>query len=869
MQKYLTFCVLFLTLFINELQAQTNDSGNGSIEFASNGPCIDEAERLAAKADAKANFQALKNSDTWTTFKSSNSSVVSFIWPLQQAAGFNDYGIHGVSRFVDHNPTTTPSNTDYSECLDYNCSNRTYDVTGYNHKGTDIYLWPFNWLKMDDNQGEVVAAAAGVIVSKVDGNYDENCNFSNPNANYIILQHSDNSQTMYWHLKSGSLTAKSIGSTVAQGEVIAYVGSSGKSTAPHLHFEVADASGNVLDPYAGSCNSTTSTSWWNNQKPYYDSAINKLSTHSSTVNFNPDNSICNDRPITNEQDYFSPGSSIYFYSFYRDQLSGQNSQHRIRRPDGLVYQSWNSSSSTSHYSSSYWYWNYYISSSQPQGNWTYEVTYQGTTYVHDFYIGVYPPNLTYVPSVNSLSINNTNVAINMQAINDGAGSVGATSTLRYYLSTNTTISTSDYQIGTDNVGNLSVNATSNESINVDVATVSPTIPDGTYYVGYYIDASDAIDETDENDNTFYWSSPTVTIKRGCTNTSACNYDPTANVDDGSCDLPDGCTDINACNYDSNASCDDNSCTYPPVASFTNLNTTYCTSDASVTLIPNIPGGVFSGEGISGNVFNPANVTTLGVPITILYLLGSSGCSDIYALQTTVTNCVDPGLELSLKVMLEGPYDATVNKMNTDLRQQNLIPLNQPYSQAPWNHTGTESFVSTSNIPNNAVDWVLVEMRTGSPSNTLQNTTLVETVAGIVKRNGTVVGTDNAPLVFNQLSIGIDYHILVRHRNHLDIISSTSITGANAMSYDFTTGSTTAFGTQQLKPVGTKFAMYAGDFTTDAVIQITDFNAWKSDPAILYIYDLTDANLDGTVQASDQDSWQLNKAKVAPAEVVLP
>ena len=50
------------------------------------------------------------------------------------------------------------------------------------------------------------------------------------------------------------------------------------------------------------------------------------------------------------------------------------------------------------------------------------------------------------------------------------------------------------------------------------------------------------------------------VVNGCTNSTACNYDPTANTDDGSCILPDGCTDPTACNYDPNATCNDGSCT---------------------------------------------------------------------------------------------------------------------------------------------------------------------------------------------------------------------------------------------------------------------------------------------------------------------
>ncbi len=61
---------------------------------------------------------------------------------------------------------------------------------------------------------------------------------------------------------------------------------------------------------------------------------------------------------------------------------------------------------------------------------------------------------------------------------------------------------------------------------------------------------------------------------GCTNPFACNYDADANCDDGSCDYgnadcPSPCTDITgctnplACNYNAEASCDDGSCAFPP------------------------------------------------------------------------------------------------------------------------------------------------------------------------------------------------------------------------------------------------------------------------------------------------------------------
>jgi hypothetical protein len=50
-----------------------------------------------------------------------------------------------------------------------------------------------------------------------------------------------------------------------------------------------------------------------------------------------------------------------------------------------------------------------------------------------------------------------------------------------------------------------------------------------------------------------------TIANGCTDPTACNYDTTAIVDDGSCGYISGCTDSTSSNYDASATCDDGSC----------------------------------------------------------------------------------------------------------------------------------------------------------------------------------------------------------------------------------------------------------------------------------------------------------------------
>lgn len=51
---------------------------------------------------------------------------------------------------------------------------------------------------------------------------------------------------------------------------------------------------------------------------------------------------------------------------------------------------------------------------------------------------------------------------------------------------------------------------------------------------------------------------------GCTNPQACNFNPNATTEDGSCTFPDGCTDSDACNFNPMATCNDGSCTFGTV-----------------------------------------------------------------------------------------------------------------------------------------------------------------------------------------------------------------------------------------------------------------------------------------------------------------
>jgi murein DD-endopeptidase MepM/ murein hydrolase activator NlpD len=73
------------------------------------------------------------------------------------------------------------------------------------------------------------------------------------NGNFIKLSHAGNIGSSYSHL---SRIAVAAGTRVLQGQVIGYVGSTGLSTGPHLHFEVYKA-GNAVNPKSVSFQSSS------------------------------------------------------------------------------------------------------------------------------------------------------------------------------------------------------------------------------------------------------------------------------------------------------------------------------------------------------------------------------------------------------------------------------------------------------------------------------------------------------------------------------------------------------------------------------------------------------------------------------------
>lgn len=218
-----------------------------------------------------------------------------------------------------------------------------------------------------------------------------------------------------------------------------------------------------------------------------------------------------------------------------------------------------------------------------------------------------------------------------------------------------------------------------------------------------------------------------------------------------------------------------------------------------------------------------------------------------------------GFDLSIKVFLEGPYVGS-SSMNTSLNSTGYIPTQQPFNLSSLTYNGVEKVNNNFFIAHHdIVDWILVELRTGTSSSTI-----VAQRAGLLKSDGTIVGLDGtSPLRFG-LPPG-NYYVVVRHRNHLAVMSSLAVTIASYPAinfYDFTISQTQAYGTNSLADFGDgNYGMIAGDGNGNGQIQNNDSeNIWKPNNGTSG-YKNADYNLNGQIQNNDNENfWKPNNGK---------
>ncbi|MBK8500416.1 MAG: PQQ-dependent sugar dehydrogenase [Flavobacteriales bacterium] len=306
-----------------------------------------------------------------------------------------------------------------------------------------------------------------------------------------------------------------------------------------------------------------------------------------------------------------------------------------------------------------------------------------------------------------------------------------------------------------------------------------------------------------------------------------------------------------------------------------IYTDYCHGNLW-SLRPNGSGGWISEQLTTGGPAGPACIAE--DVVNELYMVNTSS--------GVITRIIDSSaaVRLSPRIALEGPLVEATGLMGDALRAAGLVPLTEPYTTTlgfPKVAKGGGEAISASILAttgdNAAVDWVRVELRSAS-----QPQLIAATAQGIVQRDGDVVGVDNSsPLLF-RVGPG-NYHVVVRHRNHLACMSAAAIAlTATASTIDFRSSTTLTYGAGARKAVGTVQALWAGNALVDGSLSYVGAGNDR-DPILARIggslptasvsgYYAEDINMNGSVlyvgSGNDRDPILVNIGGSLPTNVLL-
>jgi murein DD-endopeptidase MepM/ murein hydrolase activator NlpD len=87
------------------------------------------------------------------------------------------------------------------------------------------------------NTGTPIYATGDGVVARAD-------NTASGYGNHVVIRHGYGYETLYGHMSNYNCK---VGKAVKRGDIIGYVGSTGRSEAPHLHYEV-HKNGKVVNP---------------------------------------------------------------------------------------------------------------------------------------------------------------------------------------------------------------------------------------------------------------------------------------------------------------------------------------------------------------------------------------------------------------------------------------------------------------------------------------------------------------------------------------------------------------------------------------------------------------------------------------------
>jgi hypothetical protein len=206
-----------------------------------------------------------------------------------------------------------------------------------------------------------------------------------------------------------------------------------------------------------------------------------------------------------------------------------------------------------------------------------------------------------------------------------------------------------------------------------------------------------------------------------------------------------------------------------------------------------------------------------------------------------------GSRTAVKVYLQGPYSTGTHDMGTALSAS--IPLTSPYS---------EDARKVSAVPSGVTDWVLLQVRSTATGSVLASRSC------FLKTNGKLVADDGTTEYAGIHINPGDYYLILKHRNHLKVMSAAAVTGLTwgttpSSTCDFSTGTDKYYGADaKLLETGV-YGMYAGDANGSGTVDASDRSATWNGRNQCGCLD-ADCNLSGTVDASDRSITWNNRNK---------
>lgn len=131
-----------------------------------------------------------------------------------------------------------------------NLTARQIPAQGIFTSGSGQFSWPthgsITQYRTSYHTGIDIANRIGTAVSAADSGRVESVQYLKTGYGiHVIINHGNGFKTLYAHL---SRVAVGEGQNIGRGELVGDMGSTGRSTGPHLHFEVINAGGAKLDP---------------------------------------------------------------------------------------------------------------------------------------------------------------------------------------------------------------------------------------------------------------------------------------------------------------------------------------------------------------------------------------------------------------------------------------------------------------------------------------------------------------------------------------------------------------------------------------------------------------------------------------------